>query len=127
LRSFSLILSIDLGARKSLIIYLQSWSESMALAPSIRWISPGSPKTYFFEFIQNQKENFGFGKTLFWKLIPYVEVTLVSKFHPIWCPIAHESRLGRQRRILGKHRVSDTPNRTKSDSTGQSQKFVDIV
>jgi hypothetical protein len=47
----------NLGARISLIIYLQSWSEPMALAPSISWISPYSPKTYVFEFIQNQKEN----------------------------------------------------------------------
>jgi hypothetical protein len=34
----------NLGARISLIIYLQSWSEPMALAPSISWISPYSPK-----------------------------------------------------------------------------------
>jgi hypothetical protein len=31
----SSIPSLDLGARTSLIIYLQSWSELMALAPSI--------------------------------------------------------------------------------------------
>jgi hypothetical protein len=39
--------SIDLGARTSLIIYiyLQPWSISMALAPSISWISRRSPKT----------------------------------------------------------------------------------
>jgi hypothetical protein len=29
----------------SLIIYLQHWSESMALAHLISWISPHSPKT----------------------------------------------------------------------------------
>jgi hypothetical protein len=36
---------VDLSVRTSLIIYLQSWSESMALAHSIAWISPHSPKT----------------------------------------------------------------------------------
>jgi hypothetical protein len=41
---------VDLGARMSLIIYLHPWSESMALAPSISWISPRSPKTKVFEF-----------------------------------------------------------------------------
>jgi hypothetical protein len=46
LRSFSLIPSMGLGAWTSLIIYLQAWSESMALAPSIWWISHVSPKTY---------------------------------------------------------------------------------
>jgi hypothetical protein len=24
-----------------------------------------------------------------WKLVTCVEVTLVSKFHPFWCPVAH--------------------------------------
>jgi hypothetical protein len=43
--SFSLIPSVGLGARMSLIIYLLSWSEFMALAPSIWQISPISPKT----------------------------------------------------------------------------------
>jgi hypothetical protein len=36
---------MNLGARMRLIIYLQPWSESMALAPSISWISPRSQKT----------------------------------------------------------------------------------
>jgi hypothetical protein len=45
LRSFSLIPSIGLGARVSLIIYLHPWSESMALAHLILGISPDSPKT----------------------------------------------------------------------------------
>jgi hypothetical protein len=44
-RSFSLIPSMDLGVKMSLIIYLQPWSEFMALAPSISWISPHSLKT----------------------------------------------------------------------------------
>jgi hypothetical protein len=43
--SFSSIPSINLGASMSLIIYLRPWSESMALAHSISWISPRSPKT----------------------------------------------------------------------------------
>jgi hypothetical protein len=30
-----------------------------------------------------------------WKLVPCVEVTLMSKFHPIWCLIAQESKLRR--------------------------------
>jgi hypothetical protein len=37
--------SFDLGARTSLIIYLQPWNESMALAPLISWISSHSLKT----------------------------------------------------------------------------------
>jgi hypothetical protein len=45
LRSFSSIPSVDLGARTSIIIYLQPWSESMALASSISRISPRFPKT----------------------------------------------------------------------------------
>jgi hypothetical protein len=45
LRSFSSIPSVGLAARMSLIIYLQPWSESMALAPLIWWVSPISSKT----------------------------------------------------------------------------------
>jgi hypothetical protein len=41
---FSIIPFTGLGARTSLIIYLQSWSESMTLAPSIWWISPVFPQ-----------------------------------------------------------------------------------
>jgi hypothetical protein len=52
------------------------------------------------------REIFGFGKNLFWKLVPCIEVTLVSKFHLIWCPIAEEPSLGRKRRILGENCVS---------------------
>jgi hypothetical protein len=36
---------MGLGARTSLIIYLQPGSESMALAPSIWWISPVSSES----------------------------------------------------------------------------------
>jgi hypothetical protein len=45
LRSFSSIPSIGLGARMSLIIYLQPCSEFMTLAPLIWRISPEFPKT----------------------------------------------------------------------------------
>jgi hypothetical protein len=45
LSSFSSIPSMDLGAKASFIIYLQPWSEYMALAPSISRISLCSPKT----------------------------------------------------------------------------------
>jgi hypothetical protein len=54
-----------------------------------------------------KSEIVGFGKKkFFWKLVPYVEVTLVSKFHLIWCPIAQESSLGRKGRIMGENHVS---------------------
>jgi hypothetical protein len=43
-----LIPSVGLGARVSLIMYLHPWSESMALVPSIWWISPVFPKTNVF-------------------------------------------------------------------------------
>jgi hypothetical protein len=46
------------------------------------------------------------GKNLCWELVPYVVVTLVSKFHSIWCPIAQESRLKRKGWILWENRVS---------------------
>jgi hypothetical protein len=45
LDEFFFIPSMGLGARMSIIIYLQSWNESMALAPSIWRISPISHKT----------------------------------------------------------------------------------
>jgi hypothetical protein len=45
---FSLIPSVDLGARTRLIIYLQPWSESMALASSISQISPHCPQNLSF-------------------------------------------------------------------------------
>jgi hypothetical protein len=39
------------------------------------------------------------------KLIPCVEVTLVSKYHSIWSTIAQELNLGRKGRILGENHV----------------------
>jgi hypothetical protein len=49
------------------------------------------------------------GKNHFCKLVPCIEVTLVSKFHPSWCPIAQESNLGRKGQILGENRVFQRP------------------
>jgi hypothetical protein len=46
LMSFLSIFSVSLGARMSLIIYLEPWSESIALAHLIWRVSPVSPKTY---------------------------------------------------------------------------------
>jgi hypothetical protein len=54
-------------------------------------------------------EIFGFGKTLFGEFIPCVEVTFVSKFHPIWCPIAPESRMERNGWILKEFHVFQRP------------------
>jgi hypothetical protein len=75
---------MDMGARVSLIIYLHLWSESMALAPSIWWISLGSPKVRFFISPKIRREIFGFEKKLFENIVPFVEVALVSKFREIW-------------------------------------------
>jgi hypothetical protein len=36
----------------------------------------------FFKFIQNRKENLWIWEKARWKLVTYVEVTLMSKFHP---------------------------------------------
>jgi hypothetical protein len=71
----------------------------MSLAPSIWRISPISPKPIFFEFIQNQKGNIWIWEKPLWELVPCVKVTLVSKFHPIWCLLAQESKL--RRKFLG--------------------------
>jgi hypothetical protein len=51
------------------------------------------PKPRFFEFIQNQKENLWIWEKAHWKLVTCVEVTIVSKFHLFWCPVAQESKL----------------------------------
>jgi hypothetical protein len=71
---------VDLGARVSLIFYLHHWSESMALAPSIWWISPGPQKLGFSSSSKIRREIFGFVKNLFGNVVPFIEVTLVSKF-----------------------------------------------
>jgi hypothetical protein len=96
LRSFSSIPSISLDARTSFIIYLQPQRESMALAHSIcRFpLIPVKPK--FFEFIQNRKENIWNWKKPLCEVVPYVEVTLISKFHPIFRLVAQEPKLGRK-------------------------------
>jgi hypothetical protein len=65
------------------------------------WLSPLQfggfllfpPKPRFFEFTQNRKGNIWIWEKPLFELVPYVEVTLVSKFHPIWCFIAQESKL----------------------------------
>jgi hypothetical protein len=62
------------------------------------------PKPRFFEFIQNRKKNLWIWKKPHWKLVTYVEVTLVSKFHPFWCPVAQESKL--ERKFLGSPDIS---------------------
>jgi hypothetical protein len=84
--------SMGLGARTSLIIYLQFWCEYMALAHSICGFLPFLPKPMFFNFIQNQKGNLWIWQKPHWELVPCVEVILVSKFHPIWCLVAQESK-----------------------------------
>jgi hypothetical protein len=81
----------------------------MALAPLISQISPCFLKAQFFEFIQNRKGNLWIWENLFWELVPCVEVTFVSKFHPIWRPIVQESSLGRNGRILGEVRIYRNP------------------
>jgi hypothetical protein len=93
---------MDLGASMSLMICLQSWSESMALAPWISWISLCSPQNLsFWVHPKSEWKIFGFEKNLFWELVPYIEVTLVSMFHLVWWSIAQESTLGRKGWILG--------------------------
>jgi hypothetical protein len=54
-------------------------------------------------------EIIGFGKNLFWELVPCVKVTLVSKFHSIWRTIAQESNFGRKGQILGVNHVFQRP------------------
>jgi hypothetical protein len=98
---------MDLGVRTRLIIYLQPWSESMALAPSISWIFPRPPQNLgFFSSSKIRREIIKIRKTLYWKLVPYIEMTFVSKFHLVWWAITQESSLGRKGRIFGEVRVS---------------------
>jgi hypothetical protein len=85
---------MDFGARMSLIIHLESLNEYMALAALISSNSLHSSKPSVLSSSKIRKEIIGFGKkNLFWDLVPCVVVAFVSKFHPIWCPIAQESRL----------------------------------
>jgi hypothetical protein len=97
---------MDLGVRMRIIIYLQPWSESMALALQFHVFLLISPKPMFLSSSKIRREIVECGKNLFWELVPCVEMTLVSKFHLIWCPIAQESSLGRNERILGENRIS---------------------
>jgi hypothetical protein len=64
------------------------------------------PKPRFFSSSKIGREIVEFEKKLFWELVLYIEVTLVSKFHLIYSTIAQESNLGRKGRILGETRVS---------------------
>jgi hypothetical protein len=96
---------MDLGAGTRLIIYLQPWSESMALALSISWISPVPLKLSFLSSSKIVMKIVGYEKNLFWELVPCVEVTFVSKFYSICYTIPQESNLGRNGRILGENHV----------------------
>jgi hypothetical protein len=66
-------------------------------------------KPIFFSSSKIRREIIRFGKTLFWDLVPCVEVTLVSKLHLIWSAIAQESRLGRKGRIFWRNCVFQRP------------------
>jgi hypothetical protein len=68
-----------------------------------------APKPRFLSSSKIGREIIGFGENLFWKLVPCVEVTLVSKFHLSWCPIARESNLGRKGWILGEDHIFQRP------------------
>jgi hypothetical protein len=78
----------------------------MALASLILLISPHPQKPRFLSSSKIGMEIFGFRKNLFQKLLPCVEVTHMSKFHPVWGRIAQESNLGRKGWILGENHVS---------------------
>jgi hypothetical protein len=80
----------------------------------LEWIYDSSPfdLTNFSRFHQNlgssssskiEREIFGLKKYI-WELVPCVEVTLMSKFHPIWCLVAQESKL--RRKFLGGSDIS---------------------
>jgi hypothetical protein len=99
LRSFLSIRSMGLGTTTSLIIYLQPWSESMALAPSIWQIFPIPLNLDYLSSSKLGREICGFEKKTLWELVSCVEVILVSKFHPIWYLITQESKL--RRKFLG--------------------------
>jgi hypothetical protein len=77
----------------------------MALAPSIWSISSGfSQNLGSLSSSKIGKKNFEFRKKPHWKLVTCAEVTLVSKFHPFWCPVAQESKL--RRKFLGRSDIS---------------------
>jgi hypothetical protein len=90
--------------------------EPYHLPPTLESIHGSSPFDFtdFSSFPQNlgflvhpksEGKSLHLGKTLFWEFVPFVEMTLVSKFHLIWCPITQESRLGRNGRILRENHV----------------------
>jgi hypothetical protein len=71
---------MTLGVRMSLIIYFQPWSESIALAPSIWWISPDTPKPRFLSSSKIGREIFGFGKNNFGNLFLVLRLPLCPSF-----------------------------------------------
>jgi hypothetical protein len=77
----------------------------MALAHSIWWISPVSPKTQVLRVHpKSERKSLNLEKKPHWKLVTYVEVTLVSKFHLFWCLVAQESKL--RSKFLGRLDIS---------------------
>jgi hypothetical protein len=48
-----------------------------------------------------ERKILGLGKNLFWKVVPDVELALVSNFHWILSTIAQGSSFGRKGQILG--------------------------
>jgi hypothetical protein len=57
-------------------------------------------------------------KNLFWKLVPCIEVTLVSKFHSILSTIAQESNLEKWVDFMRKLRFTETSYQTMFGLTG---------
>jgi hypothetical protein len=119
-RSFSLIPSMYLGARMRFIIYLQHWSESMALAPLISLISPCSPQTLVFEFIQNRNGNHWIWKKPLFRTCslcwgdPFVQVSFDLKHY------SSRIKLGKKGANFGrKSRFSETSYWTMPSPTGQ--------
>jgi hypothetical protein len=80
-------------------------------------------KPRFFEFIQNPKGNLSIWENPLWELDPCVEVTLVSKFHPFWCLIAQESKLGRKDLVF----CTRTVNNFVSTGQVRSGRFTGLV
>jgi hypothetical protein len=66
-------------------------------------------KPRFLSSSKIRREIIGFGKIIFWELVPCAKMTLVSKFHLIWSTIAQESNLGRKGQILRENHVFQRP------------------
>jgi hypothetical protein len=90
----------------------------MTLSHLISWVSYRPPlKLRFLSSSKIERKIFGFGKNLFWKLVLCVEVTLVSKFYPVWWSITQKSSLGWRGRILEEIVFPETSQPTMSDLT----------